>query len=570
MSDVDRLAGQSPGRFIRPHEAHLTRPLFISASWVGGVVAAFAFGSLAAFWTAVPRSDERGAAAQQVPRLTLAVRSPVTRKTSWQREAGPLLTLGDETEADAERVAGPVLISDDPSPRLALDGPGGPIEGYASTATVPLARPLPLFRESDALPVVPPEGIVATATPPVAPIPAVTPATSAPATTSTARSTTTVTTSKAKKSRSDKGSTTTQVSILPPLVVPPEGLVVSAPGFVPPPPPTGATLVPASSPPTTTLPATPVPSTTLPSTTPGRPTGTIPFVPLTPTLPRAPSTIATPTPPTAATAAPPITAAPITAAPTTAPPTTAAPTTAAPTTAAPTTLPPTTTSAKTGTTLVFVPLPPTTAPRVAVSPLALIPQPPLPQTSIPQVSTTSASPTTTPGRIPVGPFPTIDVRPVTESRTPPPLPTGAGTPVPTTAPFTTEPKTYTFIAATEPAPPVHPQAALVVETAKALLGAAYVWGGEGPGYDCSGLSLVAWRAAGVNLAHQSRAQFAATTRVNLADVAIGDLLFYGDPIHHLGIYIGDGKMIEAPRAGINVRITSIKRRDLIGIGRVTS
>ena len=116
---------------------------------------------------------------------------------------------------------------------------------------------------------------------------------------------------------------------------------------------------------------------------------------------------------------------------------------------------------------------------------------------------------------------------------------------------------------------MHPQAALVAETARSLLGAPYVWGGEGPGYDCSGLSLVAWRAAGVKLAHQSRAQFAATTRVSLADIAIGDLVFYGEPIHHLGIYIGDGKMIEAPRAGINVRITSIKRRDLIGIGRVT-
>lgn len=158
---------------------------------------------------------------------------------------------------------------------------------------------------------------------------------------------------------------------------------------------------------------------------------------------------------------------------------------------------------------------------------------------------------------------------MTETRTAPPLPTGTETPVPTTPPTSTAPKTYTFIAATGPPPPVHPQAALVAETAKSLLGAPYVWGGEGPGYDCSGLSLVAWRAAGVKLAHQSQAQFASTTRVNLADIAIGDLVFYGEPIHHLGIYIGDGKMIEAPRAGINVRITSIKRRDLIGIGRVT-
>ena len=240
MSDVDRLAGQSPGRFHRPHEAHRTRPLFVSASWVGGVVAAFAFGSLAAFLTAVPRADEREAAAQQEPRLTLAVRSPATRKTSWQRGAGPELTLGDETETDAERVAGPVLISGDPSPQLTRDGSQNPIEGYASTATVPLARPLPLFRESDALPVVPPDGMVATAPPPTASNPAVMPATSAPATTSAARSTTTVPTSKAKKSRSDKGSTLAQVPTLPPLVVPPEGLVIPAPGFAPPPPPSGA------------------------------------------------------------------------------------------------------------------------------------------------------------------------------------------------------------------------------------------------------------------------------------------------------------------------------------------
>ena len=219
-----------------------------------------------------------------------------------------------------------------------------------------------------------------------------------------------------------------------------------------------------------------------------------------------------------------------------------------------TTIARTNTVARTNTSLVFVPLSPSTSPV----PVAL-----------PQTPTGLASPTIVAGRAPVGPFPTIDVRPVTETRTAPPLPTGAETLVPTTTPFTTEVKTFTFIAATEPAPPVHPQAALVAETARSLLGAPYVWGGEGPGYDCSGLSLVAWRAAGVKLAHQSRAQFAATTRVSLADIAIGDLVFYGEPIHHLGIYIGDGKMIEAPRAGINVRITSIKRRDLIGIGRVT-
>ena len=102
------------------------------------------------------------------------------------------------------------------------------------------------------------------------------------------------------------------------------------------------------------------------------------------------------------------------------------------------------------------------------------------------------------------------------------------------------------------------------------LGVPYVWAAEGPdGFDCSGLALVAWRAAGVILPHQSRSQFLRTVRINLADIAPGDLLFFGDPIHHLGIYVGDGKMIEAAKPGTNVKISAIKRRDLVGIGRVT-
>lgn len=97
-----------------------------------------------------------------------------------------------------------------------------------------------------------------------------------------------------------------------------------------------------------------------------------------------------------------------------------------------------------------------------------------------------------------------------------------------------------------------------------------MWAAEGPdGFDCSGLSLVAWRAGGVTLPHQSRSQFVRSTRINLADIAPGDLLFFGEPIHHLGIYIGDGKMVEAAKPGTNVRISTIKRRDLVGIGRVT-
>ena len=102
------------------------------------------------------------------------------------------------------------------------------------------------------------------------------------------------------------------------------------------------------------------------------------------------------------------------------------------------------------------------------------------------------------------------------------------------------------------------------------VGVPYKWGGASPseGFDCSGLSLKAWSVVGVNLTHQSQSQWAQTDRVAKADLAPGDLVFFGAPIHHLGIYIGDGKMIEAPRTGAFVRIASINRRDLAGGGRI--
>lgn len=108
----------------------------------------------------------------------------------------------------------------------------------------------------------------------------------------------------------------------------------------------------------------------------------------------------------------------------------------------------------------------------------------------------------------------------------------------------------------------------MVAEALTHLGKPYLWGGNGiGGFDCSGLSQTAWRIAGVNIPRTSIEQFRSTARVSLADVALGDLVFFGDPVHHLGIYIGDGKMIEAARKGIPIRISSIKRKDLIGIGR---
>ena len=177
------------------------------------------------------------------------------------------------------------------------------------------------------------------------------------------------------------------------------------------------------------------------------------------------------------------------------------------------------------------------------------------------------------GRPTVSQFPAIVIRPVTELRTAPVLPVAGETPLPPpdgASAISASPKTYTFVAASGPPPAPHPQADAVVVAALAKVGIPYLWGGEtDAGYDCSGLSKVAWQAAGVNIVHQSTVQFNQTVRINLADIAPGDLLFFGDPIHHLGIYVGDGKMVEAPKPGMSVRVVSIKRRDLVGIGRIT-
>ncbi len=117
--------------------------------------------------------------------------------------------------------------------------------------------------------------------------------------------------------------------------------------------------------------------------------------------------------------------------------------------------------------------------------------------------------------------------------------------------------------------PASSSAAKAVQIALAQVGKPYRWGNDGPGsFDCSGLMLFAWASAGRQLPHSSRAQFAGTQRVPLAQLQPGDLVFFGRPIHHVGMYIGDGLMVEASRSGVPVRTRSIHRRDFVGAGRV--
>ncbi|MER5792435.1 NlpC/P60 family protein [Streptomyces sp. NPDC001980] len=102
------------------------------------------------------------------------------------------------------------------------------------------------------------------------------------------------------------------------------------------------------------------------------------------------------------------------------------------------------------------------------------------------------------------------------------------------------------------------KAAKAIAFARAQIGKPYVWGATGPGsYDCSGLSQAAWKAAGVSLPRTTYDQVNAGTTVSLADAQPGDLVFFYDDVSHVGIYIGNGMMIHAPKPGAYVREESI-------------
>lgn len=113
-------------------------------------------------------------------------------------------------------------------------------------------------------------------------------------------------------------------------------------------------------------------------------------------------------------------------------------------------------------------------------------------------------------------------------------------------------------------------AATAVSFAKAQLGEPYQWAAAGPDrWDCSGLTMGAWKAAGRSLPHYSGWQYQQTRRVPIANLEPGDLVFFGkseSSIHHVGLYVGKGQMIEAPRTGLNVRYSSIYRSSLLPYG----
>jgi cell wall-associated NlpC family hydrolase len=110
-----------------------------------------------------------------------------------------------------------------------------------------------------------------------------------------------------------------------------------------------------------------------------------------------------------------------------------------------------------------------------------------------------------------------------------------------------------------------------VQEAEAQIGKPYVWGGAGPdNFDCSGLVMWSYDQVGVQLQHWTGFQWEEGAHIAVADLRPGDLLFFAydtsDPntIHHVGMYIGNGQMVQAPETGENVEITSDARPDFIG------
>ena len=111
-------------------------------------------------------------------------------------------------------------------------------------------------------------------------------------------------------------------------------------------------------------------------------------------------------------------------------------------------------------------------------------------------------------------------------------------------------------------------ARVAVQWAYRELGKPYVWGAAGPdSFDCSGLTQYVWAKAGVYLDHYTGSQWNEGRHVTQAELQPGDLVFFGSDLHHVGLYIGNGNMIEAPHTGADVRISPYLRPDYAGAVR---
>lgn len=111
---------------------------------------------------------------------------------------------------------------------------------------------------------------------------------------------------------------------------------------------------------------------------------------------------------------------------------------------------------------------------------------------------------------------------------------------------------------------------IALKYALAQIGDRYVFGADGlTTWDCSGLTMRAFQAAGVSLPHSSAAQARMGKSIPFGQKKPGDLLFFGRPVSHVGIYLGGGRMVHAPRSGSRVKVadTSLGRKPLVAVRR---
>lgn len=118
-------------------------------------------------------------------------------------------------------------------------------------------------------------------------------------------------------------------------------------------------------------------------------------------------------------------------------------------------------------------------------------------------------------------------------------------------------------------PRVSAGAQTAVRAALRQLGVPYRYGMSSPGraFDCSGLTTYAWAKAGVGLPRNSRRQYNALTHIPKQLAQAGDLVFTGYPIHHVGIYLGNGTMVHAPQTGDVVKISAVRWGNVVGVAR---
>jgi cell wall-associated NlpC family hydrolase len=134
-----------------------------------------------------------------------------------------------------------------------------------------------------------------------------------------------------------------------------------------------------------------------------------------------------------------------------------------------------------------------------------------------------------------------------------------------------------FGSAMAPAPPkpspanipnVSGNASSVVRFAYSVIGKPYIYAAAGPnGYDCSGLTLAAWKTAGKSLPHNAAMQYDATARISSSELQPGDLVFYSG-LGHEALYVGNGQVIHAPQPGESVKLASVNMMPPYGYGRV--